>query len=558
MAKGTKKKISGRPSRRVTAEPQRAGSKRSTRSKKPEPDLIDRVAGVYISIIAFLTGASVMIVELAASRILSPFFGNTLYTWTALIGVIMIALSVGYYAGGRVADRYPTPLVLLHLVSAAAAFVLLVPALASSVTASLAPEGEYVDLLWGPLTAAILLFAVPGIMLGMVTPFAIKLLSLRTENERVGTSAGTVSMLSTFGSVLGTFGAGFVLIPSMGIRTIFIAVGVTLVIAAALGYAGLLGVRYRSMSAAGLVLVSGLLLGLVAESNEEPLGDNVVFRADTFYHRIEVERRQVYGGKNRLFVYMDRAPEGAQVEGGGELIFGYTRYYRLEKLFCSQIKRAAFLGGGAYSMPEALVDDHRGSVAYAIEIDPMVEEVGRRFFRLDQYEGRVRPVAGDARHFLYANREPFDLIFGDAYRGQQNVPHHMVTKEFFELVRNRLTDDGVYMMNLIGALEGSMSRLFASVAATLHEVFPDLYVFATLSRFPTLTQNLILVAPKRPREFDLEALVERAGEDEELEQMVRNLVPDDAIDLTGATVLTDDYNPVQYIIARQLDESRRR
>lgn len=547
MAKGMKRKSGVRPGR-----------------KREEPvasaagaPLIDRVAGVYITTIAFLTGASVMIVELAASRVLSPYFGNTLYTWTALIGVIMVALSAGYYAGGRLADRRPTLTVLLHLVSAAAAFVILVPILALKVTASLAPEGRQPDILWGPLLAALLLFAVPGILLGSVSPFAIKLLSLRTENARVGTSAGTVSGLSTVGSVLGTFGAGFVLIPSLGIRTIFIVVGAVLFAAAALGYAGLIGARYRSLPAAALALVAGVFLAAVAESSEDPRGPNVVYRADTFYHRIEVEQIEPMPGRTITSIFMDRAPEGAQLENGGELVFDYTTYYRLESLFVPDLRRAAFLGGGAYSMPEALANDHPEAVVDVVEIDPMVERLGRRFFYLDEYRGRVRPVVGDGRTFLLGARERFDLIFGDAYRGQQNVPSHMITREFFELTRRRLDDDGIFMMNLISAINGPMSRLFASVSATLREVYPELYVFAVDAPFPTRPQNLILVAPARGRGLTESALRDRAGDDEDLLSMVENLVPGELHGTSGATVLTDDYNPVEYIIARQLKQLRR-
>lgn len=566
MAKGTKKKSSARSSKRAADPSKSKGSsdaaepRRSSRQSKdgPEANMIDRAAGVYISVVAFLTGASVMIVELAASRVLSPHFGNTLYTWTALIGVIMIALAAGYYAGGRLADRRPQPMLLLHLISAAAACVLIVPALALKVTASLAPEGEQVDLLWGPLTAAMLLFALPGCLLGTVTPFAIKLLSLRSENERVGTSAGTVSGLSTVGSVLGTFGAGFVLIPSMSIRTIFIVVGLTLAVAAALGYAGLLGTKMRSLPAAALVLVGGFFLSIVAESSEAPRPPGTVEQIDTYYHQIRVTRREGYNGKRITTIYMDQAAEGAQYEGSGDLVFTYTRFYRLEKLFVPEMERAAFLGGGAYSMPEALVDDHPGAVADVVEIDPAVEQLGRRYFRLDEYDGRVAPVVGDARSFLWSTEERYDMIFGDAYRGQQNVPSHMVTKEFFELVRRRLADDGVYMMNLIGALRGSQSRFFASVHQTLLEVFPEVYVFATAPAFPELAQNLILVAPVRQLELSEEELVRRSGEDEALASMAGTLVPEDLIDTSDGTVLTDDFNPVEYIVARQLDESRHR
>ena len=563
MAKGSKKKGGGKSGRKSAAEPRRTTRKESseksseTRKKGPRSGPEKGVAAataVYVPIVAFLTGASVMIVELAASRVLSPHFGNTLYTWTALIGVIMIALAGGYYLGGRLADRMPKLIILLHLVSAAAITVLAIPFLALEVSGKLAPEGQAVDIVWGPVVAALLLFAIPGCLLGTVTPFAVKLLSLRSENEKVGTSAGTISGLSTVGSVLGTFGSGFILIPSMSIRTIFIVVGITLAVVAAIGYAGVLGFRSRSYPAAGMVLVGAMMLAFVANASVEPEAPGSVFETDTYYHRIQVRRWREHGRKV-IEVSMDRAPEGAQYEDSGDLRYDYTKFYRLERLFCPEMEQAAFLGGGAYSMPEALVDDHPDVTVEVAEIDPMVAKVGREFFRLDEYENRVIPITADARRFLASSTKRYDLIFGDAYRGRQNVPSHMVTREFFDLVRRRLDEDGVFMMNLIGAVDGTNSRFFTAVASTLLDVFPELYVFAILPSYPELTQNLILVAPVQELGYTRDQLLELAGEDAALVRMVRNLVPRRAYDLSQATVLTDDYNPVQYIIAKQLREA---
>ncbi|MBN1910243.1 MAG: fused MFS/spermidine synthase [Pirellulales bacterium] len=492
-----------------------------------------------------------MIVELTASRVLAPYFGNTLYTWTALIGVILLALSVGYYAGGAIADRYCRVTVLLHLVTAAALFVLLVPVLVGWVLPTLAPESHAVDLVWGPLSAALLLFALPGCLLGTVTPFAIKLLSLRTQNERVGTWAGTVAMLSTVGSVLGTFVAGFVLIPSLGVKAIFLVVGVSLAVAAALGYSGLLAMR--SLPRAALILMVSVVFSMAAQVSTPPPADNVVFQTDSYYHRISIMRMNAPDGRGVTFLLTDGAPQGAQADWGERLVYAYNRYVRLEQLFCPRIERAAFLGGGAYSMPQKLSDDHPAALIDVVEIDPKLEELGRRWFRLDDYQGRIRPVTGDARQFLAAGGHEYDLIFGDVFRGRQTIPPHLATREFFELVKRRLDDDGVYMMNVTGALEGPRSRLFSCMAATLSEVFPELYVFAPHAPLPrSQLQNLVLVAPKRPRGWKQKDLVSRAAGDPRLEKMTANLVDPTEIDLSTATVLTDDFNPVEYLAARQM------
>lgn len=205
-------------------------------------------------------------------------------------------------------------------------------------------------------------------------------------------------------------------------------------------------------------------------------------------------------------------------------------------------------------MPQALADDHPDAVIEVIEIDPVIEQLGRRFFRLDHYQGRVHPLTGDARVFLAATTQRYDLIFGDAFRGRQTVPPHLATREFFDLVHQRLMDKGVYMMNLMGALEGPRSELFCSVAATLREVFPELYVFAVYPQTPCADlQNLVLVAPARPLGWTKHDLLARA-DDPPLATMVAGLVDQAEYDLSAATVLTDDFSPVEMLVTRQLRE----
>ena len=518
----------------------------------PEADqALGRGGGIYLALIAFLAGAAVMIVELAASRTLAPHFGNTLDTWTAVIGVILFALAVGYYGGGTLADRRPTPSTLLNLVSAAALFVLLVPLFTRWLTPAPASDGRQLDLLWGPVTVTLLLFAAPAALLGAVAPFAVKLLSLQTSNHRVGTSAGTVSMLFTLGSVLGTFAAGFVLIPLLGIKTIYLVVGISLAVAAALGYTGLLGIR--SLPAAASILAVAAVFSTAAQAGAQPRAPHVVFQTDTYYHRISIMRVNAPDGRGVTFLLTDGAPQGAQADTGERLVYAYNRYVRLERLFCPRIERAAFLGGGAYSMPQAVSDDHPAARIDVVEIDPELEELGRRWFRLDDYRGRLRPVTGDARRFLAAGDGDYDLIFGDVFRGRQTIPPHLATREFFELIKRRLGDEGVYMMNLMGAVEGPRSRLFSCMAATLQEVFPELYVFATYPDTPrSQLQNLVLVAPKKSHGWTKNDLITRAAGDEGLAQMAANLVEPAEIDLTAATVLTDDFSPVEYLAAGQM------
>ncbi len=514
------------------------------------PDASLRPIGIaFVAFAAFLAGAAVMIVELTASRVLAPHFGNTLFTWTAVIGVILLALSLGYYVGGALADRRPNPTFLLHFVAAAGLSILLIPTLTRCVTGAMSPEGRDVDLIWGPVIATFLLFAVPAFLLGAVAPFSVKLLSMQTQDQHVGASAGMVSMLFTVGSVVGTFAAGFALIPLLGSKALFLTVGSSLSLAAAIGYSGILGMR---SAPAAVVVVVAAALAMVAQVGDVPRDSEIVWETDSRYHRIQIMRAVAPDGRGVTFLLTDGAAQGAQADSGERLVYAYNRYVRLEQLFCEQIDSAAFLGGGAYAMPQALSDDHPDAHIDVVEIDPEVEELGRRWFGLDDYQGRLHPVTSDARRFLAANEVEYDLIFGDVFRGRQVVPHHLVTREFLQLVSRRLHEDGVYMMNLVGAIEGPRSRLFCCVAATLREVFPELYVFTPYPGVPrSELQNLVLVAPKGPRGLTMADLVALARDDE-LATMVRTLVDPALVCDSTATVLTDDFTPVEYLAAVQM------
>jgi spermidine synthase len=183
----------------------------------------------------------------------------------------------------------------------------------------------------------------------------------------------------------------------------------------------------------------------------------------------------------------------------------------------------------------------------AVEIDPEVIEVGRRFFKLDRYP-QVEVHAADARRYLVDSSGGYDLIFGDVYNGLRYIPHHLVTREFFELVKHRLAADGLFMMNVISRLTGDESLLFRSICRTLKEVFSHVYVFGLDRDLQDPTQQVILLASQRDLSQHLEAEAGEPG----VSQLLRTFVPPDEYSCGDAPVFTDHYNPVEYIVARSL------
>jgi MFS family permease len=243
-------------------------------------------------IMAFTAGAAIMIIELAAIRILAPWFGNSLYTWTGLIGVILTAMSAGYYVGGWLADKKTSYLVLSHILAVAALFILAIPLFANLLGTPLARD----NVILGPVVASLFMFALPGFFLGSVSPYIIRLVSLLSADKHIGLSAGTVYMVSTIGSVLGTFASGFWLIPSLDLEQVFWFTGIAIALLASLGY--FLSFRRRTIFAFHIIVLVGAIPSLVLAwtLTKPPQDASIVFKKMSYYHLIRVFKRKLPSG----------------------------------------------------------------------------------------------------------------------------------------------------------------------------------------------------------------------------------------------------------------------
>ncbi len=396
------------------------------------------------------------------------------------------------------------------------------------------------------------MFALPGCVLGTVPPFTIRLTSLLSEDKQVGLSAGSIGMFSTFGSVVGTFGTGFVLIPHVSVRMIFLIVGVVLSFLAAAGYLLFMPQWVKKLRAVVCLAFGATLVATIsfAKNTDRP---GVLYEETTFYHQIRVVKKRLPNGLHAKILYLDTQLAGAQTEESRDIVFEYQRYWALAKLFFPEIRRAAFLGGGAYTMPEKLLEAYPESVVDVIEIDPRVVEVGRTFFHIDEYP-RMNVMTEDARYYLRRSNNRYDLIFGDVYSDEHYVPAHLLTVEFFALVADRLSSRGVYMMNLASALVGEKSDLFRSVMKSLNHVFEHVYVFSTKQPHPfnwLSSDNLIIVAADHELSMEFDEHVQEKDKPELL-KLLKRRVKLRWLDLHDTPMLTDNYNPAEYLVAKQL------
>lgn len=496
---------------------------------------------LLLGTVCFISGAAVMIVELTGIRVLAPLFGNSLYTWTALIGVVLVAFSIGGYLGGWLADRSPNMSVLVALLAGSALSIVFIPPLKVLFGDALHNQG----LVGGPMLLSLLLFTIPGCLLGAVSPFTVRLLARHGGDKRIGAAAGFVGMSGSLGSFVGTFATGFVLIPSFGVKQIFLVSAVMLILLAIA-----ISLSFRRTHARSSLATLGALSILGVGMNYlfvEQSSANTIFSKQTYYHLIQVKETGSAASRTVRTLQLDTTVEGGQDTETGELTVRYQAFWELAKRLESGVSKALFLGAGAFGMPQHVAKQWPDSEVDVVEIDPAVIQVGHDFFRLGEYEN-IESYAMDARRFLNVTDKDYDFIFADAYNGVRYIPAHLTTVEFFRTAQDRLDADGVFMMNIISATTGERAQLFRAVFSTLSEVFENVEVFSTSPFNTDWASNVLLLAGDR----ELESFYEERPGDGELTNLLRSRIEPDVYQFSDRTLLTDDHNPIEYIVAQQL------
>lgn len=484
-----------------------------------------------------------MIIEISAARLLSPLFGNSVYTWTALIGVILVAFSLGGYLGGRLADRRAGLDVIGWLLAAVAVLTFFVPALSTWFGPTFA-KGGLID---GPVLFSLFLLAMPATLLGAISPAAVRLYSLTSHDTHIGGAAGTISMLGSLGSFVGTFLSGFFLLGTFGVRSIFIGTAVLLLVLGVLAFL----LNNKGLGQSVRVLIMGFIAGAISLSANATPTPGVIHEQESFYHLIKVIDEGVSPNRRRM-LKLDSTHEGGMNPETGALFMGYQHYWQLAMLQERPIQSALFIGAGAFGMPEEVSRTFPEAQVDVAELDPAVIEVGHKFFKLSEYP-KVTAHAGDARRYLRTSgAKKWDLIFGDAYNGVEAIPSHLATQEFFKLAADHLTPEGVYIMNVISAAQGDRAELLAGMLVTLRQSFPYLEVFAT-SGERSAHQNVIILASHQ----DLSHLIvdQHFPVGSWQARLLNTHVPAMFLPKEGQ-LFTDDYNPVDAIIARGLIRDR--
>jgi spermidine synthase len=511
-------------------------------------------AAVMIYAAAFVTGAIVMSFEMLGSRYLNPYFGSGIYTWAALISTVLIALTAGYFLGGTLADRTASLAVLALTVIVGSLYLLALPSFAQAILEFVLAGVD--DIRAGSLIAALALMFFPVTFLGMYSPFAIRLL-LRSA-QRSGRVSGAVYGISTAGAIVGTLGTTFFLIPTIGSRAITLTLG-ALGLAAGLA---LLALARLHRPAGSVLVVVALAVSTAPAGRADNLIDEAVRasmleRADGRLAHIETAYNDVFITKRRHQLVMSFQLKGwdytesvSNLLDPDDLPLRYAQVMTIAAIYPETARKILMLGlgGGSIStylgrfMPEAAIT--------TVEIDPGVITAAKTYFGLRETE-RMRYHAGDGRVFLSRNDELYDLILLDAYRGGY-VPFHLLTREFYTLVKQRLTPGGAAAFNVHDG-----SKLYASTVKTLGEVF------AALDLYPSGVGEVIAVASASPldsRTLERRAatLQERHGFRFPLPQILRRRLEQPRLQAANGDVITDDFAPADVYDVIGKDARRRK
>jgi len=493
--------------------------------------------------IVFLTGAGVLVIEVAAVRILAPYYGNTIYTVSSVLSVVLAALSFGYYFGGRLADRYPTEKVFYGMILLSGVSTLVLQLLNQWLLPVIQRGFSTAS---GPLAASVVLFFLPNLFLGTLSPYAIKLQEKRLAGQGIGSISGAIYFWSTVGGIFGSLSAGFVLIPRFGISRIILAVAAVLTL---LGSVPLARSALRRKYFAPMVIAIIVYFVSAAAVTSLAVGPNL-YERDGVYQKITISDGE-YRGRPARFLKQDRTASAAMFLDSDELVYDYTKYYSLYRLFKPDLRRALFIGGGAYSMPKALLAEQPAAEIEVSEIEPSLFELGRKYFRVPD-DPRLTNLVGDGRRLLLDSGRKYDLIFSDVYASPYYIPLHFVTREFFQIARERLTDGGIFAANIVGNLSLQPPSLVRSEMKTFREAFPNSYFFAVRSPAWPKMQNVIFLGCNSDQRPDLGAFAAGHSGDEILGSLDRKLIDADSFDLAAVPVLTDDFSPVEYLTAETL------
>jgi spermidine synthase len=496
----------------------------------------------YLYFTVFVSGMTTLAAELSASRLIGNVFGTSNLVWASIIGLILIYLTLGYFLGGRWADRWPDSATMYRVLAWGAFTLGLVPFIAASVLrfAAKAFEGLNVGILLGSFVAVLILFIVPVTLLGMISPFAIRLSV--DDPKTSGVTSGTIYAISTLGSFIGTFLPVLVTIPTIGTRLTFLVFSLVLLLVALFGmwqYAS-----HKMMIQHVWMPILLIVIAILANNQNLKNSTGQIYETESAYNYIQVQKIKGYtilrlnDGEGIHSIYN---PDTLNYGGPwAQFLVGPFFYASATP---SQVKRMAIVGLAAGTAARMAAAVYGPIPIDGYELDPTIIEVGKKYF--DENLPNLNVIIGDGRWNLEQSPYQYDIIAVDAYRPPY-IPPHMTTQEFYQICYNHLTDNGVVAIN-VGSVPGDR-RLIDGLATTMATVFPSIHIMDIPGSL-----NTMIFATKQPTTtvnfaVNLSLLSQRPDTNPILLSTMQSTFANLKPTYQTTQVFTDDRAPIEWIV----------
>ena len=528
-------------------EPVSAGSGPSSASS---PEVARQAqSGVALRILVFVAGVVSLALEMSAPRLLAPYFGTDLFVWANVIGLFLIYLALGYFLGGRVADRHPDYRLLCTLTAIASVGIATIPFLSKPVL-DWSVQGintANAGIFFGSMLSVMLLFSVPVTLLGFVSPFAIRL-----SVDAIGSSgsrAGGLYALSTAGSIVGAFLPVLVVIPAWGVQRTLLAASVSLLAVSLWGldyvlpWRSIRKVRVRwPLGVFGAILLVPLMLPQVAPLGPLKQIPGLIYYQESLYNYIQVVR----GSDGTLQLVLNEGQAIHSVYNPQHVLTGwYWDYFLAAPYFypdmsAQPVHRVAIVGLAGGTIARQFTAVYGPIPIDGVEIDPAIVAVGQRYF--DMREPNLHVYVADGRTFMRTTKQTYDVVAIDAFQ-QPYIPFQLTTKEFFEEIRSHLSDRGVICLNT--GHTRTDYRLVQAFVNTLRQVFPSVYTFNVPGTFNT--EVMATVQPTSLATF--RANLEAAAPGSRMSVVASEVLPVAQVAHAepGGIVFTDDRAPIEQL-----------
>jgi predicted membrane-bound spermidine synthase len=485
---------------------------------------------IKLELILFICGAVVMIFEIVGSRVIAPYLGSSTFVWTSIIGIIMASLSLGYFLGGKIADKNPNFKTFSTIIFFSAVMIAISAIIKDQLLLLLVKHIHNLQL--NTVLSSILLFAPASIFLGMVSPYAVRLKIDSISHS--GQTVGNLYAISTMGSILGTFITGFLLIGLLGTSKILILLVFIQLLVTFLAFPW----KLSTQKFIGLFVV---LFGFSLFASAPAIFASNFYDIDTDYNRVwtyetidtqtgrPIRALQTNPGQTEAAVFTDK---------DDDLVFDYTKFYRLGDHFNPEIKKALLIGGGGYSYPKDFLQKHPDAQLDVVEIDPGLTKIARDHFNLQDNEN-LHIFHEDGRTFVNRlENADYDVVYIDAFNSQFAIPSHLTTSEFIGKIKENLSPNGVILVNIISAIDGEAGMFLRSELQTYKEHFSFVEIIQIHDNRPaTDVQNIQIIASQSAQENW------QHSDNTEFQNYLNNIWTSE---ITGDyTILTDDFAPVE-------------